>query len=187
MSLAHLGQNKMISSIDDATVEGRTCKLFLDTAIEDVLRDHDWNFATKDVSLAQLSETVSGWAFLYARPANCLYVRSIHAEGSELSDKDEFEEIQSAITNQRSIATDTASARAKYTANVKDPNLFDPSFVLAVSYKLAAMMAQPITGNIGLSRELLGFYQTVIDRAKGSNRAEKNVKKSGESSYVNAR
>lgn len=185
MALGFLGHKRFITSLGESSVEARILNMYFAAARDDVLQEHEWNFATKDASLAPIDEAIEGWSYLYARPPGCLYIRSIHAQASLV--KAEFEEVQSPSTNQRAIATDMAAAFCRFTVSVTDPNLFTPNFTMALAYKLAIMASKSITGSNEPGNACIPLYRELLQRAKTANRSEKKSKQDTESSFINAR
>jgi hypothetical protein len=61
--------------------------------------------------------------------------------------------------------------------------------VVALSYKLAADLAQPLTKNLKLQEAMLGMYTVFLSRAKtvNSNEAEKTENRAQSNSFLLAR
>jgi hypothetical protein len=189
MALSHIGQ-KIITSVESGTEEqAKKARLLYDNARDAVLRTRSWNFATKIEPLATISgESIPGWNYLYQRPSKCLLVRKIFAAGGGSNPTaEEHKELLSPTTNVNAIAAQISGAYIEYTMQVVDVSLYDTGFIEALSYKLASMLAQPLTGNKDLGVTMLGIFKQVIDDAGRTNASEGNVKPVSTSSYIDAR
>jgi len=170
LALSHLGDDR-INSLDDATRQGRACKLHYAIARDAVLREHPWNFATSREYLALLSGVnPAGWSYAYAYPSECIFAREIWQEVEQLAPTP-FEVIR--VSGQRRIVTDEVDAVLEYTAQIADPTQFDPLFIDALSYKLAAELAMPLTRSVPITQAMLTLYAnrmaqaTTIDSREG--------------------
>lgn len=187
-SLVHIGK-RPIASLNDPNPEARQCKLLWLSVLEEVLRAHEWRFATKIVALAQISgQTIPGWQYLYSEPAQCLFIRKVFSDTTVKNpDPCEFSKLLSPTTNVRAIAVDISPAYAEFTVLVVDPNLWDPDFTKAYEYKLAAALSLSLTGDKAIGTAMLQIYQSILDSAKPMNRSESYVKQKKTSSYLEAR
>ncbi len=164
LALSHLGQGA-ISSLDENSTEAELCKLAYPVARDATLRDHPWNFAMRREALALLAETPPpGWAFVYQYPASCLAARYILPEIG--CGKPPFEVALGAGGRNKVILTDEPCAWLAFTGRVTDTTLFDPLFVQAVIVRLAADLAQPITGEAAKHQNLLRLYEGLLDAAR---------------------
>ncbi len=173
-ALSNIGA-KSITAIDQISEEARKCLLFWEQALDSTLRSHDWNFAGQNIALALIAdETVIGWDYLYGYPANCLMIRKIYSESTDFDAKytEEFEEMLSPSTNQKSIATDVEDAYARFTMRVTDTTLFDASFVKALSYELSSLLAKPLTGDLNMAKAMSAAAAGTISAAMGHNKSE---------------
>ena len=189
MALSRVGSYR-ISSIDDASVEGRSCKLHYEQARDSVLRDHDWGFARKRLPLSTLAEEYDGWEFAYLYPPDCVNVRKIYdGNGSSTGtsydiDKNryvpigkvQYEIATNSGKNQKIILSDKEDALLIYTARVTDANMFDSIFVQALSWRLAAELAIPLRGKIEFQDSFIQKYQFVLSEARGRDANESRNK-----------
>lgn len=187
LALSHIGA-RSITSLDESTEQARQCSLLFETCRDSVLRAHEWNFATRIKPLAQIAnEEAVGWTFVYQYPTKCLYIRRLFTEATVKSAKpDEFKQVI-ASGNTRAIAANIEGAYIEYTEQVVDPAAYDTAFVEALSYKLAAELAQPLTGKAELSTAMLSVYRAMIEDAKRANASEGYEEPVKSSDYVDAR
>lgn len=157
-ALAHIGA-EMINDLTESSSGAKYCKLFFAPARDIVLRDHFWNFAAKTEPLALLSVTPTGWDFAYQYPTDCIRARAIW-KAVESADPIKFER-QGGM-----ILTDEANAILEYTARITDTGLFDPTFVDALSWRLAADLAMPLAKSLPIKQAMLTVYANRIVQAE---------------------
>jgi hypothetical protein len=187
LALNHIGA-KSITSLDEASESARKCKLVYEPLRDSVLRGSAWNFATAIEQLAPLDEEVPGWNFLYTEPNRCLKIRKIFNETS-LSDPRPVDHklMLSPDTKTKSIATNLELAWCEFTYKVTDPNVYDPQFIEALSYRIGASLAQSLAGNIQLGQALLQMSMSISDKAVLENSKEGSQTKANYSSLIEAR
>ena len=64
--------------------------------------------------------------------------------------------------NGRRCSSTSRQAWLKYIARVTDVNMFDPIFIEALSWRLAAAINMPLTGSADLGNNALTMYRSVI-------------------------
>lgn len=190
LALTHLGV-KNVSALTDANEAARKLTLIYDVERDEVLRAHNWNFATKAEALALLSEvTYPGFEYVYTYPATCLFIRRLMDEdGNDRSAMNKpypFKEII-ATGNIKGIASNLEDAYAEYTFQVIDTSFYDPIFIKALSHKLAASLAIPLTGKADLQQDQMKLYMAALEEAKRVNRTEVNSQDQQTSDYVTGR
>lgn len=141
LALVRAGVSKVISSLEEASVEAGVCRVIYPTALEATLAAAPWPFATKRAVLAPLaSGGRGGFAFSYALPPDCIAVQEVFA-GRRLR---EDQKVPFAIENEaetRILLTDHEDVEVKYTARVENPLVFHPLFVQALAWNLAEDLA----------------------------------------------
>lgn len=188
LALAHIKQAP-ITSLSDNSFRAQQCSQFYDTVRDEVLRSAWWKFAGKVETLSLISnEIVDDWDYLYTYPSNCLFIRRVDNEYTiGLPESPPFEEIISPDTNVKAIACNLESASIRFTKKTIDPTLYDPSFVMALSMRLAAFLAPSLAGDEKIAQSKLATYEILISEAKRFNSSEGQQKKERQSSYVNER
>lgn len=75
IALAQLGRDS-ISSWDDDNATARQIKIFYETAVDRLLRDHNWNFAMRTASLVQIhnADGIQNYPVACAVPLECARV-----------------------------------------------------------------------------------------------------------------
>lgn len=162
MALSHIGSEARVSSISppDGSVEAGACATFYDMARTEMLEPGNWAFSLKRVSLAQLVNPSTVWAYAYAKPSNCLralrilrpsigvtvFTQDLVAE-PHTDDRDSAPfDIEGEV-----ILTNEPNAVLVYVQDVTDSTKFPASFTSALSYLLGSYLAGPILkGNEGV-------------------------------------
>lgn len=141
MALISIGGTP-ITSITDNNKSARALLAAWDMCRQALLRLHPWNFAKKQVELAELDDDdvpLFGYDNAFALPTDCLRVLKIDQEQSSHK-----------IYNQdgvKALFTDDSTVKLEYVADITDPNMFDSAFVMALSMFLAATVAPSVTEN----------------------------------------
>ena len=128
VSICNLALSRIrASEVENVTTErsksASACKIHYDPSRKSALRDHDWNFARKEITLALLTETYTGWTYAYQYPTDCLMIRKIFDVTGEYTSnimdydgsytqvgKVKYEIRANSALNQKVILTDSALA-----------------------------------------------------------------------------
>jgi hypothetical protein len=186
-----------INSLTEASREAQQCRLHYDLARQFVLRDAQWQFATKVEILSLRGETPLQWLYAYQYPVKCLKIKQItYSQGfgqsdttDGLAERKRFDEgydepatqVNYEILNMgdnKVIATDQQEAYIMYLYDVEDTGLFDPDFVTALVHYLTSLIAIPLTGvDIGTSlrQGALQLYSSMFSIAVANDQNEKKA------------
>lgn len=168
LALANLGDAATVTSIDppEGSVQAEKCAQFYPVARDALLEMHPWSFAVKRVVLADLGGTPpTNWEYRYARPADCLHAIAVYPE-EPASEWDTQPFVQEMDGTTRSILTNAATATLKYIARVTETTTFSPTFVVALSWYLAYLLAMPITRNPDAATAAYNGYVRELANAK---------------------
>jgi hypothetical protein len=202
LALAHLGDDATVSSIDppEGSAQAEHCKRFYAIARDTLLQLHNWNFASKRVALAQVTNPTTQWDYAYAVPSDCSVVISVLASDSIddysgrmiPTDTPYFPPVVAAgmympqpycvevdTLGNKVIYTNQETATLRYQALITDSAKFDALFVITLSWHLASMLAGPIIkGDAGSAEakrciQMMGGY---LQTAKASDSNQRNIK-----------
>ena len=167
LALGNLGC-KTISSLATpvTTVEAKYCRIYYAQCRDQVLIDHDWNFAEKEKYISLLvGEDSERFDYAYEYPSDCLNIRRIHqfVEGEQ-----PIKYVVNALSgeNGRKILTNQATPLLVYTIKITNTSLFNAAFVEALSWRLAASLAMPLTKSRTKARDAMVTYIGMINTAK---------------------
>jgi hypothetical protein len=156
VGLRHVGAER-ITSRTDGTKGADVANDVYDELLDDLLRGHPWNFATKRKKLAQSStEPIFEFDYAYPLPSDWLRTISVHDNdagyGAFLYRMEQIE-TQGGGT-QRAIVTSADDVWLRYITRVKDPNLMTPDFRVAFEYALADVFAIPLASSNSLQEKM---------------------------------
>lgn len=143
VALLRAGQRQLLDSLAEGTTEAQACAALYPLARDAVLEMAPWRFATKTAVLALTAENVTGWAYVYALPSDCVVPRTLWS-GVRLPASDgvvPFEERLSGSGASMVLCTDLALAELEYTAQAPHPAMWPASFTEAVAWQLAVDLA----------------------------------------------
>jgi hypothetical protein len=153
MSLGYLGADPIIS-IDDSA----HCDTNYDTVRDACLDDRNWTFAMKRVKLGSPSTTSPAFGYTYQFLLPTDVIRVVEVNGNIYDWEKEG----------RYILTDQVSIEVMYIYRVEDVRQMPPSFVLALSFRLASVIANPITNKPSLSAKYWEMYQAQLFAASSN-------------------
>lgn len=169
VALYRLGNGQAIASLTEKSPAAEVCHLFYDDCCDAVLADFPWRFATKRVVLADLAQTQPDWQFSYRYPTECLrIIQLMTPQGPRFPASDDrvpYEVGADDAGTGRIILTNLPQACLRYVARITDPNMFDAIFRDALSWRLAAEIAMPLTGDANLGNLAQQRYQMTLSAA----------------------
>jgi hypothetical protein len=165
MALSHLGTGLEITDITDPTKEGRLCSLWYEPCRDKVLEDFAWPFATKYATLGLVQEDPNDdWDYEYRMPADCLAARRIvGAVGPMDPNPPPFD--QSSDASGLLIWTDVEDAVLVYTAQFTDAGLFSSAFADALAWRMAIVLADPLSAKPERMQVAEKAYEKAINTA----------------------
>jgi len=151
LALARISEDQILNIEEDSN-NARYCNAFYAQTRDEVLQSNPWRFATTTAQLSQLTGTpLLEWENKFQLPSDCLRVLSLNRQWFDQSQG--YFEVQGTV-----LLTNEAEAIIKYIQRVTDGNLFTPLFSEALSVKLAARIAKPLTGSDQIAAGLLEEY-----------------------------
>ena len=138
-----------IMNFDEQNNNSKLCKRFFPVLRDRVLRDHSWSFASNFVKLPMLAGKPDDprYQYHYLLPGDCIRITRVFPDlpYRKISGK---------------IYSNSSSVTLEYTARITDPEQFDPTFVEALQYLIAA--------EIGLSNtrdgNLIAFFRQEYEK-----------------------
>ena len=181
LALARLGDNATVASIDppEGSAQAEHCARFYPVARDALLEMHDWKFATRRASLAQLDTETWNWAFAYAKPSNALKLLAVLPASASSDDDTQEYEAETDSNGAPIILTDQEDASLRYIAHVMDTTVFSPLFVDALSWLLASHLAGPVLkGDAGaaMAKTCLQSFLLALSNAKVSDANQRKVR-----------
>ncbi len=155
-ALAFLGVPAIIS-LEDNSKSARQCNLIYESKRNELLRSHEWKFATKRTDLAPTGTAPAfEWAYAFNLPADCLKLLYV-------GDANGLHYPYSLELNQ--ILANHDVLYIKYTQRIESPDSFDPSFRATLSMSIAQHISKPL-GAKSEYNKAVEEYETKLSEAR---------------------
>lgn len=158
-ALTELGADT-ITDLTDNSPRASLCTLHFQSTVDEMLRDHPWNFSLVRVALALLTGTPAfEFSYQFQLPTDpyCLRVWQTSLDRS----KDRWQ------IEGRQLLADSNTVSILYGARVTDPTLFDALFENALVQRLKAKFAYAVTGKQSLTEAFYKTYELEAGKARG--------------------
>ena len=156
LALARLGDAR-IASLSDSTAQATYCSLFYAQTVEELQADFDWSFCRKLSSLTATTAPASGYSSAFTLPSD--FIRAVRLGGIDASEN--FGQWEIVGTT---IHTNLSSPVLDYIAHITTTTSFPAIFVEALSMKLAAVLAMPLTGSKELFGQIAELFAATIQK-----------------------
>jgi hypothetical protein len=186
LALQHIGDRYDISDLTEESVEAEQVNLIFDDTRDAMLRAHPWGFAKKFATPAALTGTVpNNFDYMYTYMTDAVLIRRI-VDPLDASTAIKFEVARNAA-DVKVILTDAQDPEFEYTMRVTNTAEFDPEFVMALSYALAAKLAMPLVGDRSIMADMVTLANGVLNSAQESDSNEGLEKEAPEADWITAR
>jgi hypothetical protein len=196
LSFLHLGMANPVSNADtDDTTEAKVFRVAYPVALDEVLSEAPWGFATEVVELGLVTDSEDDdhpneeWDYSYRYPSDCVTFRKIQS-GVTTDTRDTriaYRLAQDATG--KLIFTDEESAVGEYTKREEDVSRYPANFVQALALKIAIYAAPTLVGGdeAGLQNRAMNLYDRAINQAKADMRNEEQMQPDADSELIRAR
>lgn len=186
LSLQHIGDRYDIADLTEESVEAEQVNLIFDDTRDWLLRQHTWGFAKKFATPASLTGTVpNNYDYMYTYMTDAVRVNQV-VDPLGLNTKIDFE-IARNSSDKKVILTDQSDAEFIYTARITNTAEFDPEFVIAFSYALAAKLAIPLTGDREIANDMAVLAERTITAAQTTDSNEGVADEAPDADWITAR
>lgn len=189
-ALGNIGISDFIESLTEESNEAEKCNLYYESVRDRLLRQFNWPFAKVQAALVLSDQTVTGWAYAYVYPVDCINARKIvnsTARTPNRQQKIPFKVFNNPTSAGRLICTDQADAVLEYTVQVTDPTLFDPVFNETFGWCLSDKIAGPLKVDAKFVTLAAQKSQYWLRECGGLALDEEEDDEPGESQFVEAR
>lgn len=153
-ALLQIGHTRQITSFEEDCTEAKVCKALYEETKKATLRDYPWHFALKLKKAVRVAETpLFKWNYAYQKPDDLLRLFRTYPRTVDF-----------AIVGDK-IMSNVEPFQYVGIFNVSE-DLFDASFVEALSLKLAAELAIPVASSSTLHETFYNAYQRFIKDAR---------------------
>lgn len=190
MALGHIGVSKPIANLEsEQSVEAQALRLYYDMAFKETLRARSWSFAKVIASLSLVATSpTKEWRNAYRYPSDCVFFRKIQSGIRNDTRQSRAPYVFSSDDQGKLIYTDVDLAIGEYSV-VRDESRWDADFVLAMSYKLAELVAPMLAKGDPFKLGQQSGSKFIIELEKASAMAmnEEQAEEDPESEYIRAR
>ena len=172
MALSFLGDRATVTSINppEGSAQAEHCARFYPMALNEMLAQARWSFATKREKLVRFAEEVPGAAYAYAVPSDCLTIQSVHTTLEKYFGHSGLAKTWTVCRRGTMLAllTDESVEYICYTTSDVPAATMPPLFSLALAHLLASKIAGAmVTGPTGveLAQAQVKFYDLYLRRA----------------------
>ena len=153
LALQHLGDRYDIISLDEASPEAEQVNLVFDNARDALVREHPWKFSLRYYTPSSLVGTPpASWDQMYAYPPDALKVWRIVNPLDPMGDNLPPLKFTVARNNDdvKVLLTNETEPEFEYSKQVTNSFEFDANFDMALSWRIAELIAMPITGDVAV-------------------------------------
>lgn len=186
LALSHLGVDSISNIETPVTNVEIICSAFYDIARQTLLRDGKWQFAIKQLSLAEDNTTP---LFLYSHQSvefpsdfvTLLYLVNTQFSRISLNDGSSFR-----IMGNRILTDMTAPYNMIYISDIKDVNKFTQEFKLLLSFYLAFLISEQVGASSDKKQYVSQMYTSMLAKAKSHNGQDIPAIKLDNSNYLSS-
>lgn len=167
IALTRIGQSQLIDSLSEQSIAAQLCVLHYEACRDELLRDFPWPFAVRRVTLADLGTPPDGWSYRYRYPVDCIRALRVSTPGIRQpthAQRVPFEVVHA--EGGRALLCDQSPAELVYVGRVEDTTYFDPLFVSALAWRLAAELAMGLQASAANYQAAFQQYRLTIDMAR---------------------
>ena len=168
--------DRLITSINDDSKEGRACKVLFPLMRDEMLYAHPWNFAMRRVDITGSISTspIFGYDYAYQLPPDCLRVwelydpytdstatRIWYSEG-QLDKINVVTEETWEVERDQLLTDREEDIFIRYVIQVTESGYFNPAFSNCLATRLAAELAVKLAKSRSMRTELLQELDSVV-------------------------
>ncbi len=165
-ALRRIGGSRITDPEEDSK-NANVARDIYDDILEDLLRSHAWNFATRRQQLAELANTPAfEFERAFALPSDWIRTISVHPNADGSQSVIEYKEEEQ--DDQGVILASVEEIYLRYVALVTDVNRWPKDFKNAMIFTLARDMAVPIASSNELADRMDRFATRALGRARST-------------------
>lgn len=157
LALSHIGQDANITSISppDGGFEADKCAMFYPIARDGLLEKAAYRFALRREALTEFADNPSTqWSYAYSLPNACIRPLAVLLEGAIDDTAPQPYDIETMADGQMILLTNAPpGATLKFIMRQTDTTKYTPTFIEALSWRVAAYISGPITKDLKLKAE----------------------------------
>jgi len=165
-----------IETEDEASIAAEAAARAYQPALELLLEDFDWGFATRRQVMAEVAnERVNEWGFAYRLPSDMARPRALLPFGANNVSAGSFpawgpfRQLESRLPfriSGQTLHTNREAAVLEYISNAPQPSSFTAKFARALALEIASRIVMPITKDRERQGDLIKAAEVARERAK---------------------
>lgn len=168
--------NTSITALTDDTKAAKLCLQFYQQSLDAVLRAYTWNCATvRSAALTATTAPTFGFSYAFTLPTDCLRVLMIE------DDQTIPFKVESGV-----LLTDESTCKISYIKRIT-PDDADSLLLEAISARLAATIAFPLTNSTSASEAMWKLYEKKLDEAQSVDAFEGTAPQMSNDDWINSR
>lgn len=179
-ALAILGHDRTITDYDnDSSTEALRCRQFYMAALEEVLTEHDWDFATNEIRLRFTSTDENGYSRL-PLPADCVrFIAAMTPSGDPYPIR--------RTRNKLLVQNHGEDILLRYVSSDIEEESLPPKFREAFIYRLASLICGPMFGDVRKAESYTNLSKIKLGEAVTSETNETSYHGEWENPFLAAR
>jgi hypothetical protein len=188
MALSGLGIGYQIADLDaDSDAEAQICRLHFEAVRDTLLEAHAWPWANAQATLALVAEDPNEeWDYSYRLPSDCAAPRRIQSVLGMLDPNPE-PYVRGDDPAGGLILTNASPCVLFYTRLVTNVALYPMTFVNALAFALASMVAEPLSAKPERAREAERKAADWLGRAMATGANQQQLGPMPDSEFMRAR
>lgn len=177
LALRRVGE-QTVMSLEETSKNAEIGRLIFEPVYREVLRSHNWNFATFRTRLAETVESPAfGWSYSFQLPQSpeCMRIIRMSNPNSKFVIENDL------------LLTDEENAEIVYIGYVDDMNKLDPLCIKVLYLSLAVEMAYTLVENNTILNGLVQLLEQAKDEARFLDSSEGTVPYIDQSDWLDAR
>jgi hypothetical protein len=197
-ALHRIGISKRLANVGtDIGIEASVARVNWGLDVNQTLRDHPWNFATRYADLVWVAGSEAApankdWTYSYRAPADMLFARRIVGQAGQRREWDpnppKFRvgsDAAGALIYSNDVASSATPLQIEYTIRVNCPaSRGDALFRDALIWRHAASIAAPLTRDLKKMQWAQAMYEQVIAKAKVTDLQEQQQNPAGDADWI---
>lgn len=195
LALSHFGDRYDIASITEDSTEAEHVNLVYENAVRSVLRRYAWQFANAWITPTYLTsptdaagdpDVPGNWDYMFTYPPDAVRILKIE---NPLGDREDPVRYAIGLNSAgiKVILCNEEEPEIKYTKYLSDPNYYDESFIMALSYRIASLVCVGLTGDGGMAQAMMQMYERELLTAAALSGSEGVEEVHPEAEWIKAR
>jgi hypothetical protein len=165
VALDHLGEEDQLASPDDDIKSARTIKAVWVSARQMLLRENNWNFATKRAQLPALNSAPAfGYSNAFQLPSD--FMKLVDVVGPVPGNQDWI------VEGNQILADVSGPLQIRYVADTDNTEIWDAQFTDAFSWLIASRICIRLTGDRSLKQDMEQGFARALQASEFSDAVE---------------